>query len=118
MQRRPKIVSVVQTLIAILALLLAASTRTHADSKPLTDYVKVVWGKDEGLPQDSIKKVLQTKDGYVWVGTQEGLARFDGVHLPFSTHRTPHVSIAITSSTSSRTAKTTTKKKPTKACRD
>ena len=90
MQRRPKIVSVVQTLIAILALLLAASTRTHADSKPLTDYVKVVWGKDEGLPQDSIKKVLQTKDGYVWVGTQEGLARFDGVHFTiFNTQNSP-----------------------------
>ena len=78
------------TLIAMFALFAAAPLRTHAETKPLADYVKVLWGKEEGLPQDSIKKVLQTRDGYVWVGTQEGLARFDGVHFTiFNTENSP-----------------------------
>jgi ligand-binding sensor domain-containing protein/signal transduction histidine kinase len=36
---------------------------------------------DEGLPHSCVQAVLQTRDGYVWVGTQFGLARFDGVRF-------------------------------------
>ena len=37
------------------------------------------WSTGEGLPQDSVHQVLQTADGYLWVATEGGLARFDGV---------------------------------------
>src|SRR6185369_2132640 len=40
-----------------------------------------VWGKREGLPDNSVNSVLQTRDGYLWVGTAGGLARFDGVRF-------------------------------------
>lgn len=40
-----------------------------------------VWGKQEGLPDNSVTSVLQTRDGYLWVGTLGGLARFDGVRF-------------------------------------
>jgi len=46
-----------------------------------SSYVGTVYGSGDGLPQESIKSVLQTRDGYVWIGTQEGLARFDGQHF-------------------------------------
>ena len=36
------------------------------------------WGHEQGLPQVTISTVIQTRDGYLWVGTQNGLARFDG----------------------------------------
>jgi ligand-binding sensor domain-containing protein/two-component sensor histidine kinase len=36
------------------------------------------WQTEEGLPQNSVNAVLQSRDGYIWIGTQEGLARFDG----------------------------------------
>ncbi len=43
-----------------------------------------VWSKSQGLPDDSVTAVLQTRDGYLWVGTSGGLARFDGVRfVPF-----------------------------------
>jgi len=43
-----------------------------------------VWSKQQGLPDDSVTAVLQTRDGYLWVGTSGGLARFDGVRfVPF-----------------------------------
>ena len=39
------------------------------------------WTKEDGLPDDSVTAVLQTRDGYLWVGTMAGLARFDGVRF-------------------------------------
>src|SRR5262252_7733926 len=37
------------------------------------------WQTDDGFPQNSVYALAQTADGYLWVGTREGLARFDGL---------------------------------------
>jgi len=37
------------------------------------------WQTDDGLPQNSVYALAQTADGYLWVGTREGLVRFDGL---------------------------------------
>src|SRR5207253_189458 len=51
------------------------------------------WTSDSGLPQNSITAIAQTRDGYLWLGTQEGLVRFDGVHFAiFDTRNTPAMS--------------------------
>jgi signal transduction histidine kinase/ligand-binding sensor domain-containing protein/DNA-binding response OmpR family regulator len=39
------------------------------------------WGVAEGLPVNSITHLLQTRDGYLWVATLDGLVRFDGVRF-------------------------------------
>jgi len=39
------------------------------------------WHADHGLPQNTVQALLQTRNGYVWVGTRFGLARFDGVRF-------------------------------------
>ena len=39
------------------------------------------WRQSQGLPQNSVKAILQTRDGYMWIGTKGGVARFDGVHF-------------------------------------
>jgi signal transduction histidine kinase/ligand-binding sensor domain-containing protein/ActR/RegA family two-component response regulator len=49
--------------------------------KALTQYVHNDWQTDHGLPQNSVQAVVQTRDGYLWLGTQEGLVRFDGEHF-------------------------------------
>jgi signal transduction histidine kinase/ligand-binding sensor domain-containing protein/DNA-binding response OmpR family regulator len=49
--------------------------------KKLSEYALDVWQEKEGLPQVTVNAILQTKDGYLWVGTNEGLARFDGVRF-------------------------------------
>ena len=36
------------------------------------------WGHENGLPDDTVTALLQTEDGYLWIGTASGLARFDG----------------------------------------
>ena len=40
-----------------------------------------VWRQPQGLPQNTVVDLLQTRDGYLWVGTKGGVARFDGVRF-------------------------------------
>src|SRR5437868_15480418 len=46
-----------------------------------TQYELESWTSDRGLPQNSVLGFAQTPDGYLWLATQEGLARFDGVRF-------------------------------------
>ena len=45
------------------------------------EFVCRVWQVEDGLPQNSVTAILQTRDGYLWLGTRGGLARFDGVRF-------------------------------------
>ncbi|NYF80549.1 sensor histidine kinase [Granulicella arctica] len=47
-------------------------------SRSLNQYGRQVWGTDNGLPQNTVHAVVQGRDGYVWLGTDDGLVRFDG----------------------------------------
>jgi signal transduction histidine kinase len=60
---------------SFLASILIASV--HAES-PAPQYVARVWQGEQGLPQNSVTTMLQDHQGYLWVGTFGGLARFDG----------------------------------------
>jgi signal transduction histidine kinase/ligand-binding sensor domain-containing protein len=55
-----------------------ASISALQPGKALTQYSVTVWGQQQGLPQDTIRAITQTADRFLWVGTDEGLARFDG----------------------------------------
>lgn len=37
-----------------------------------------VWSTEDGLPQESVHALLQSREGYLWIGTEDGAARFDG----------------------------------------
>lgn len=51
-----------------------------------------VWTTDNGLPQDTIWSIVQTRDGYLWLGTEGGLVRFDGVRfMVFDKENTPEI---------------------------
>lgn len=64
--------------------------RSLDPSLALTQYLLDTWTTDEGLPQNTIHAIAQTPDGYLWVSTQEGLARFDGQRFTlFSKKNTP-----------------------------
>jgi len=47
--------------------------------KALSDYSLTAWQAEDGLPHDAVQALGRTRDGYLWIGTVEGLARFDGV---------------------------------------
>jgi signal transduction histidine kinase/ligand-binding sensor domain-containing protein/CheY-like chemotaxis protein len=62
-------------------------------SKKITQYTLEVWGMSRGLPQHTVQDVIRTRDGYIWAGTQEGLARFDGVDFKvFDKNNIPELS--------------------------
>jgi signal transduction histidine kinase/ligand-binding sensor domain-containing protein len=47
----------------------------------VTQLVVDTWTTRDGLPQDRVQTIAQTRDGLLWVGTESGLARFDGHHF-------------------------------------
>ena len=47
-------------------------------STPLANYGRQTWVMENGLPQNTVQALLQTRDGFVWLGTEVGLVRFDG----------------------------------------
>jgi PAS domain S-box-containing protein len=79
----------VRTLL-IAAILMASPLLALDPSGAITQYGLSVWTTDQGLPQSSVNAIAQTKDGYLWFGTQEGLARFDGARFTvFDKRNTP-----------------------------
>lgn len=54
------------------------------------------WGTGSGLPQNTVNAIAQTIDGYLWLGTLDGLARFDGIRFKVFglEHGLPSVSIS------------------------
>ena len=68
---------------ALGVLLLCAGAPASALDPSLqpSQYLRENWQTAEGLPQTSAQTIARTPDGYLWIGTQEGLARFDGVRF-------------------------------------
>jgi len=63
-----------------------------ADVTNAPNYFMRVWLVEKGLPQNKITSVVQTQDGYLWVGTYSGLARFDGMRFTvFDNKNTPEM---------------------------
>jgi len=48
-------------------------------SKTVFQYNIQTWNRQNGLPFNRISSIVQTPDGFLWMGTQNGLVRFDGV---------------------------------------
>jgi signal transduction histidine kinase/ligand-binding sensor domain-containing protein len=70
------------TLCAVRAQAQAPPTHTAA-----RDWVLDGWSSDQGLPQNTITSIVQSPDGYLWLGTYGGLVRFDGVRFTAFTTR-------------------------------
>ena len=65
----------------------AASNGVPRSSAP---YIIDVKETEDGLPQNSVIAITQTRDGYLWLGTLYGLVRFDGIRFTvFDESNTP-----------------------------
>src|SRR5437879_5679466 len=62
----------------VLCLLAVSSSWAVDPTRKISQYVHNTWDSNTGLPQNTIRTVLQTRDGYLWIGTEEGLVRFNG----------------------------------------
>jgi diguanylate cyclase (GGDEF)-like protein len=79
-----------------LALLLLAGLRAPLAAldplRELDQYSVEYFATENGLPQSSVLAMVQTRDGYLWLGTYEGLARFDGLNFTvFNKNNTPEM---------------------------
>jgi ligand-binding sensor domain-containing protein len=75
-------------------LLLAFTTSALAldPHRSLDHYGHQTWRTDSGLPQNTVHSILQTRDGFVWLGTDGGLVRFDGIDfVTFDAENTPQL---------------------------
>ena len=75
----------------IFALLIWSGTANALDPKrELSQFGVEVWLTENGLPQNTVHAISQTKNGYVWIATEGGLARYDGVNFRiFDRQNTP-----------------------------
>ncbi len=76
---------------------LALAALTAAQSLPAAEatntspqYRFEVWQTEEGLPQNTVSAIVQSREGYLWLGTYNGLVRFDGIRFKvFDSDNTP-----------------------------
>lgn len=47
-------------------------------NRAISQYIHISWGTEKGFPGGSVSSIAQTPDGYLWIGTDKGLVRFDG----------------------------------------
>jgi len=48
-------------------------------NKALSQYIRDEWGAEQGFPGGRVYAIAQTPDGYLWIGAEKGLVRFDGL---------------------------------------
>src|SRR5215472_8361923 len=50
-------------------------------TRTISQYVLQHWGVERGLPGGPVYAIAQTPDGYLWIGIEKGLVRFDGLNF-------------------------------------
>lgn len=70
-----------RTLVPLLLLASAGTLAALDPNRTLTQYVHRIWTVQQGLPGGTIFSISQTRDGFLWLGTQTGMVRFDGVRF-------------------------------------
>jgi len=83
----------------LFSFILVSNLLLSLDAKrELNEYLLRTWTVQSGLPINSITALIQTQDGYIWVGTRAGLSRFDGVRFQtFTKQNSPLSYDSITS---------------------
>ena len=65
----------------LVAVCLAYPAHAIDPNREISQYIHERWGIDRGFPGGSVSAIAQTKDGYLWIGTEKGLIRFDGLNF-------------------------------------
>ena len=65
--------------IALAALCSFGTLRAVDPDRTMSQYVRQRWGVEHGFPRGPVYSIEQTKSGYLWIGTDKGLIRFDGL---------------------------------------
>src|SRR5881628_3293353 len=78
-----------RSVVPIIVLLAVRGAGAGTESHSGSDYAIQVWQVEQGLPDNTVTAIEQSPDGYLWIGTFNGLARFDGIRFEVFDARTP-----------------------------
>ena len=79
-------------LMVLLAMRAGATPSVLSDAQVEREYAIKSWHVENGLPAERVTALLQSRDGYLWIGTQNGIARFDGTKFTvFNRANTPQL---------------------------
>src|SRR5688572_5740043 len=70
-----------KTFMGLAKILLFCVLLSFSFAKAQAQYRFDHWTTDNGLPQNTVRQMVQTSDGYLWFTTLDGLVRFDGVRF-------------------------------------
>src|SRR5271155_3148488 len=74
-----KIVPAGAIILAVVALILCSSGLALAPDRRISQYAHTAWRIQDGFFSGTPQAITQTADGYLWIGTEAGLVRFDGI---------------------------------------
>jgi ligand-binding sensor domain-containing protein/signal transduction histidine kinase len=88
----PKTIAGLLVLFLLLISFWKGQTVALDKQRELTEFSREAWLTENGLPQNTVHDITQTLDGYIWIATDEGLARFDGLSFTvFDKQNTPQL---------------------------
>jgi ligand-binding sensor domain-containing protein/signal transduction histidine kinase len=74
-------------LFAALAMLCLVETAQALDpNRTMSQYIRDRWSAEQGFPGGAVYAIAQTNDGYLWIGAENGLVRFDGLSFHLYNH--------------------------------
>src|SRR5260370_5209953 len=84
--RKPRCgISIRSCLVCVMTL--AGSVVALGSSRTTDDYIRTIFTVEDGLTDNIVNAIVQTENGLLWVGTESGLARFDGREfIPIDLH--------------------------------
>jgi len=90
MQNNPIITAAMRLIISVLSagFLLATPVFALDPDRQADSYSVQGWAVEQGLPSSKIRAITETHDGYLWIATAQGMARFDGIHFTAFTRDT------------------------------
>jgi ligand-binding sensor domain-containing protein len=70
-----------KTAILLFVILLAGNLFSLSSKRAMNQFMQDFWSSNNGLPQNTVSAMVQTRDGYIWMGTEEGFVKFDGMEF-------------------------------------
>jgi signal transduction histidine kinase/ligand-binding sensor domain-containing protein len=60
-------------------------------TRAMSQYIRDRWAAEQGFPRGPVYSITQTADGYLWIGTEAGLVRFDGLNFRLITDKSSRI---------------------------
>src|SRR5258708_9747591 len=80
MREKPQLRRAIVRALALLTILARCGLALDP-TQPAASYIPTTFTVEDGLPSNVVNAILQTRNGFLWIGTDAGLARFNGRHF-------------------------------------